>query len=59
MDIKTLSKDEKKELATQLAKYLRSDVEIRESLIHELQTIDSDSADSDIKAWADKTTPSK
>ena len=53
MDIKNLTQTEKKELALKLAKELKPDVEARQSLIDELQSIDSSSADADIAHWAD------
>lgn len=52
MEIGNLTKTEKKDLALKLAKELKPDVEARQSLINELQNIDSSSADADITAWA-------
>ncbi|MGD9930637.1 MAG: hypothetical protein AB7U05_11510 [Mangrovibacterium sp.] len=53
MEIGNLSTQQKKDLALKLAKELKPDQEVRQALLDELQRIDSNSADSDIKAWAD------
>jgi len=52
MEITNLSKEEKKSLAVKLIQDLKTDVPTRQSLIDELQNIDSKSADADISHWA-------